>query len=201
MKNHLKVLMIATVAAAAQVQLAHAQTFVVPGTADPWLANGGTDDYLPGNGNLDTTPAQSPVAFGAVTPGGTISWSATGSTGNTPTPGNAGPNGSTIATYIATPSDPIFAALPTFSAPVNSLIGVFTGPGYADIFEMGDGGSITVPAGAADFYMGSMDGYQWNNNSGAFDVNISTVPDGGTTLALLGGTLLGLQVLRRKLSV
>jgi hypothetical protein len=197
MKNHVKALMIAA-AMAAQAGLANAQDFTVPGTADPWLANGGNDTYAGDPANTDTTPAESPVLVGAVIPGTTINWSATGSTGNTPIPSGDGPNGGALSMYVATPSDPVFAALPSFSAPINSLIGVFTGPGFADVFEMGAGGSTVVPIGATDFYMGSMDGFQWNNNSGAFNVVLSA-PDGGMTVGLLGGAMVALQAIRRKL--
>jgi len=44
-----------------------------------------------------------------------------------------------------------------------------------------------------------MDGYQWNNNIGAFTVAVN-VPDGGMPLGLLGGALVALQAIRRKLA-
>jgi hypothetical protein len=48
--------------------------------------------------------------------------------------------------------------------------------------------------------MGSMDGYQWNNNSGAFNVYVTeSAPDGGMTIGLLGGAIVALQAIRRKL--
>jgi len=164
--------MMAAALAMAHIEPVNAQKFTVPGTADPWLADGGTDDYNPGNGNLDTTPAESPVFFGAVSAGTTLNWNATGSTGNTPTVSSYGPNGGPETTYIATPSNPIFASLPSFSAPFSSLIEVFTGPGYGDVFEMGSSGNVVVPVGATDFYLGNMDSCQWNNNSGAFNVTV-----------------------------
>jgi hypothetical protein len=202
MKNHVKMLMMAAAVATAQVQLANAQTYTVPGTADPWLADGGNDTYGGDPANTDLAPFQSPVFAGGVTPGGTITWSATGNTGNTPAVGSFGPNGGGETSYVATPSNPVFAALPSFSAPLSSLIGVFTGPGYADVFEMGAAGSTVVPIGATDFYLGNMDGYQWNNNSGAFTVALTgvTAPDGGMTFGLLGGALVVLRAFRRKLA-
>lgn len=205
MKNQVKMLLIAAAVATAQIQVANAQ-FTVPGTADPLLPNvGDSDDYNPGNGNLDTTPAQSSVLFGTVTPGSTISWNATGSTGNTPTISGYDANGdpSDVTGFAATPSDLIFIPtgnFSTFQAPINSLVGIFIGSGGADFIEMGSGGSAVVPAGADEFYMGSMDGYQWNNNSGAFNVYVTeSAPDGGMTIGLLGGAIVALQAIRRKL--
>jgi hypothetical protein len=85
-----------------------------------------------------------------------------------------------------------------FSAPINSLIGVWEGSGVGIPFEMGASGSAVVPAGATELFLGSMDGYQWNNNLGSFQV---TIPDGGLTAGFLGSALLGLGALRRKLSI
>jgi hypothetical protein len=207
MKNHVKMLIIVAAVVTAQVQLTNAQTFTVPGTADPLLPNAGdTDNYTGISGdNLDTLPAESPVLFGSVTPGQIINWSATGSTDNDPGPSGLGPNGGFGNTgFLATPSDPIFfdtSNFGSFQAPFNSLIGVFTGPNYAELFEMGASGHITIPVGATELYLASMDSYQWNNNYGAFTVTVANgVPDGGMTFGLLGGALVVLQGIRRKLS-
>ena len=48
----------------------------------------------------------------------------------------------------------------------------------------------------------AQDGGTWNSGSGnapAYGIVVPGVPDGGLTVALLGGALVGLQVLRRKL--
>src|ERR1035441_2795895 len=75
---------------------ANANTVVVPGTSDPWLAGQPTGASASlGDGVGDYAPAQSPVYAGSVTPGATITWSASGLVGNGPTETQFGPNGDT----------------------------------------------------------------------------------------------------------
>ena len=197
----MKALLIAASVATAHVAVAN--TLTVPGTADPLLAGGGTDIYGGDPANTDSTPNQSPVFAGSVTAGTTINWSATGTTGNDPSQVGTSPNGDgTPVGFTATIIGGSLAYSPAgFTAPINSLIGVFTGSGSADVFYMGTSGSVTVPAGATGLFLGSMDEYQWNNNVGSFNVNVSGVPDGGMTISLLGGALVGVGALRRKLSL
>src|SRR5262249_38080913 len=57
-------------------------------------------------------------------------------------------------------------------------------PQLAQAFFIGDGRrstisgslcqSIVVPAGAARLFLGTMDGFEWNNNSGSYSVSICT---------------------------
>jgi hypothetical protein len=169
---------------------AYAGTYVVPGTADPWLANGGMDTYAGDPANTDTVPAYSPVTAGSVIGGSLISWTATGATLNMPGTPTGDPNGGVLTAYVATLSGESFP-IPAETFPINSLVGVFTGPGFALPFEMGASGSYVVPAGATELYLGSMDGYQWNNNVGSFNVTVNGVPDGGSTFAMFGLAILG----------
>jgi len=181
------------------VLCAHAATFTVPGIADPWLANG-TVDNVGTPEPADSAPFDSPVFAGSVTGGSTITWSATGSTinyGYGSGVGTDGPNGSggPVERYLGAGAN----GISDLQAPMNSLIGVFTGPGGGTAFFMGASGSVTVPSGDTAFYMGNMDTYGWANNSGAFTVEVTGVPDGGLTVAMLGMGLSGLAFIRRKL--
>lgn len=196
--------LILTLAFSTVAVAASAATYTVPGYADPWLAKGGVDPAYGGEPADYTfpvpdavpwaTPDSSPVLFGSVIPGTSVSWTATGEVGH---PGDvAGPDGATWLADVHRETGPL-GDIPDIYAPIDSLIGVFTGPGFAEVFIMGSGGSKTVPAGADALYMGAMDSYGWGNNIGAFTVNAS-VPDGGSTLALLGGAMAVLGGLARR---
>jgi len=116
------------------------------------------------------------------------------------------------------------------NVPIDSLMGVFLGPGgpsgpvptpldfsviglnYTSLsptldqpFYMGDGSteSLMVPAGATSLYLGTMDGFGWNNNPGSFTVDFTegvTAPDAGSTAAMLGVAFGLIGFARRKTS-
>ena len=83
-------------------------------------------------------------------------------------------------------------------------------PGLKQVFFIGDGltgtgsGSVQqfiAPAGATRLFLGTMDGYEWNNNFGAFSVAATCVPEPGavaTGAILFGGLGIGLFRARRK---
>jgi hypothetical protein len=190
------------VVAASLSALAVAQVNVtVPGTSNPYLAG------MP-NGSTccsgDTAPAQSPVQVGiTLTPGSTLTFSATGGVdfaGGAPA---SGPDGGFIFTTAS--SNGISGA----TWPVNALVGVFldnnlptstaapaaldfstgAGTGFTTLspvlkqaFFIGDGRTGTgsganqtfvVPAGATRLYLGASDGFGWFNNSGSFGVTVT----------------------------
>jgi len=77
-------------------------------------------------------------------------------------------------------------------------------PTLNQVFFIGDGESSTgftqtfvAPTGATRLFLGSMDGYEWNNNSGSFNVEMTVVPEPATYAAFLGAATLGVVAVRR----
>jgi hypothetical protein len=183
---------------------AQSVNLTVPGTGDIWLAGqpNGTTIPFPGGGS-DVAPAQSPVQVSlTLSPGGTLTFSATGTTGGA---GCATPPTSPDGCGVVTTAGAAGLGLSGYSGPV-ALIGVFldatttpsgTGPATLpnnqtfatlspllnQVFFIGDGltgtGSgttqtFTVPAGAARLFLGSADGPGGNfNNTGSYSVTVT----------------------------
>lgn len=57
--------------------------------------------------------------------------------------------------------------------------------------------TFVAPTGATRLFLGSMDGYEWKNNSGSFSVEMTVVPEPATYAALLGIGTLGFVAVRR----
>jgi large repetitive protein len=195
----------------------------VPGSSDPWLA-GQPSSTTASSG--DVAPAQSPAYAGTVVAGTTITWTATGTVNYIPTPPVDGPNGN-FGIVLDDPSQNGIAGLD--DVPVDALVGVFLGPavptnpapttldftgaytysgltpGVDQPFYMGDGSdqSVVVPTGGTRLFLGTVDGFGWYNNVGAFNVTLtnvtSPVPDGASTMALLGAAFGMMGFVRRKM--
>jgi hypothetical protein len=200
---------------------------VVPGTANPFLAGMLAGSTCCGG---DSAPNQSPIYAGAVTGGTTLTFvGVTGGVnygGGVPTDGPNGNAGLLVNTLAYEGVNTINHIAGFTNAPVDSLVGVFLNgslptsnaapavldfssptltPQLQQIFFIGDGslGSIAVPAGATRLYLGTVDGVQWNNNSGAINVTVnglvatSTAPE-PATLALVGMGIASLVGVSRK---
>lgn len=187
-----------------------AQATWVPGTSDPWLAgspNGTTASFE------DSAPGQSPVlAPIAIVGGQGYQFVVTGSANNISSPSGLTPDGGDLYPH-STGAENGIAGL---TAPINSLIGVFLpagapnstdaglnfytiglnfselSPGLNTPFFIGDGSNgsglqtFIAPTGATRLYLGTMDGYGWDNNYGGFDVTVralSPVPEPSTVIA------------------
>ena len=144
----------------------------------------------------------------AIIPGSTLTWSAVidPSLGPVNHPGDdADPNGALGAVFPHFSGAE--NGISSITGPIDALIGVFLGPDQPDFapapgdldfsdaasqgysvlspllqqaFYMGDGSgkSVVVPAGATRLYLGTSDGFGWDNNGGGFDVTIpGAVPD------------------------
>jgi len=205
MKTHMIGAVSALVLAAGS---AGAGAVTVPGTSNPFLAgapSGATVTYV--TTDVDTAPGESPVGV-AVTPGGLINISdVTGTLSNGPCCAFDGPTGGAATDSTAFTASGFTELVSGFTGlPLNSLIGVFYGPNPADpgvdsVFEIGNGGVFTVPVGATELYLGTVDSYQYNNNLGAFSAQVS-VPEPATwALMLVGFGGLGVAMRsRRKLA-
>ena len=78
-------------------------------------------------------------------------------------------------------------------------------PDLYQVFFIGDGLTsglaqqrVYVPSGATRLYLGVMDGYNWNNNLGAFTVDVNAIPEPATLGFLAAGGLVLLGRRRRR---
>jgi hypothetical protein len=90
----------------------------------------------------------------------------------------------------------------------------FSGPGGMDFltlspilkqpFFIGNGltsglavQEFVIPAGATRLFLGTLDGFEWNNNGGSLDVSISAVPE-PSTFVLVGLGVSGIALVRAR---
>jgi len=57
--------------------------------------------------------------------------------------------------------------------------------------------TFIAPTGATRLFLGTMDAYEWNNNSGSFSVTLTAIPEPATYAAFLGVATLATVAIRR----
>lgn len=192
---------------------------VVGGNANPFLAGqpNGTTCCGP-----DSAPAQSPLLVPIAVSGGmTFSFSATGITDGAGS-GATAPDGANLFNMtnygigvapangvrvlglvgvFLTDAVPDAATQPAALDFSGGLNFASLAPGIAQIFWIGDGltgtgsGAIQqflAPAGATRLFLGTVDGFEWQNNSGGYQVTVTTLANGVPEPATWVSMLLGL---------
>ena len=111
------------------------------------------------------------------------------------------------------PPPPVVSTLPAVSLPTDFS---FLAPNLGQVFFIGDGNDgsgndqhFLVPDGATRFFLATMDGFEWANNSGRFivtidlveDVNPETTVPEPTTFALVGLGLVARRFMKKKARV
>ena len=203
-----------------------AQSIVVPGTADLWLA--GMPDGSTASSD-DVAPDESPILVTgiSITSGSAFTFSATGTVSRGEPLPFYGPLGEpNISDHWAGAEN----GVANITAPLCSFIGVFLGPDMPNLnpapdaldfstpssqdyltlspklqqpFYIGNGlaslvalHQVMAPPGATRLFIGTMDEYEWSNNEGSFNVNIQVVPEPGVASLILV-SLTGLWFFRR----
>ena len=89
---------------------------------------------------------------------------------------------------------PVPATILDFQAGALGLNFTSLSPGLKQVFFIGDGmtdggtvQSFIVPTGATRLYLGTMDGFGWAGNNGAFALDVSAVPEPANALLALAG--------------
>jgi len=123
--------------------------------------------------------------------------------GGVPGTAETGPDGDpNFPNYTTNPEYDCFG-ISLLTAPLGSLVGVFTGadgPGLNDPFLIGASATFLVPTGATTLYFGLHNGREWSDNVGALEVTAQCIPEPSTLIiwSLLGLTWAGVSWGRRR---
>lgn len=175
---------------------AYATNITIPGTSDLWLAGmpNGTraSGFTPGSLGVDVAPLESPVTLN-LNVGQNYEFFATGLVSNGPCCPFSGPDGAELVHHYAGAENGVNDLV----APLNSLIGLFAG--QSNPFFIGSHFVFTAPVDT--LYLGTMDGWEWNNNLDAFFIswadeppppqceNCAAVPESSTLLLVASGLI------------
>jgi Concanavalin A-like lectin/glucanases superfamily len=190
-----------------------AATLNVPGTANPWLA-GIPDGFSEASG--DSTPANSPVVFTGFTAGAGLVFTASGSAGFQAGAESGPEGSDYFVNHAAelgisginrSPANALIGVFldgsqpdPNASTPApydfstdDSRNYLQLNPQTNQVFYIGDGVTtngvpqiVIAPPGATRLFLGIQDGNGWNNNTGAFTVDVNPAPKPAPTLPPLG---------------
>lgn len=180
-----------------------AADIIVPGKANPWLA--GMPDGTAAIAG-DVAPTHSPIMAAAVVPGLCLVFKVAGQVSHGGGAGGPPPDGggnyphqaengmaetvapidSLVGVFLGkgTPDPGTVPPARSFATPEERGFARLA-PRRQEVFFIGDGLAASgetqrfvVPDGAARLFLGTMDGYGWYNNSGAFRVEIDAAPEG-----------------------
>jgi hypothetical protein len=185
--------------------LSNAAPFLIP-----VAITGGTSYTFKVTGSVSNTP----YASGLSPDGGSFTWHDAGAQNgisNIHAPMNSligvfldstvslsGEQGTTL-NFDTTGQDHLGTNFTTLAPTLNQAF--FIGDGLATITKGRTTTTLTqtfvAPTGATRLFLGTMDGYEWSNNSGLFSVTLTPVPEPATYAALLGIGTLGFVAVRR----
>ena len=209
---------------------------IVSGQSDPWLAGMPNGSSASGGSDIAPTHSPVLIPGLSLTGGSTITFTVSGFVKNSPgccATGVGADGYDGLASHAAGPENGIANVTAPFNSLIglfltndqpslsvapsgldftSNLNFASLAPGLKQPFFIGDGltgvtlQSFIVPNGATRLFLGTMDSFEWSNNSGTFNVSgdliaadLAPIPE-PATLLLFAATAAGLGWARRKRS-